>query len=104
MGTTEIAYAASALSYVPAAPAPEVHERAVTPGSVWGELCPLTGGRGFRAFTQHGSDLSAQYGPADRVSAQQTGITIRNRAEIGVMSNGLLGKPGDGYRVISGTG
>lgn len=107
MGTTESTYAASALSHVAAAAAPQVYERAVTPGSVRGEVCPQMGGRGFRAFTRHGSDLSAQYGSTDRVSSPQAGNTIRDRAEIGVfsvMSNGSLGKPGDGYRVISGAG
>ena len=101
MGNTVIAFAASALSRVAATPALEVHERAVTQGDPRGQVCPPSGGTGFRADTWHGSDLSTQ------ASSPRTGISTRYGAQIGafsVMNNVQVSKPRYGYSAMSGTG
>lgn len=101
MKNIESTYAAYALTQVAATPALEVRERAVTQGDTRGQVCPTPGSTGFRAFTQHGSGLSAQAG------SQWTGISARYGAETGVisgMNNVQLSKPRTGYCAMNGTG
>lgn len=127
----EVAYAASALARVALTPELEVYERAVTKADPRGQVCPSTGGTGFRAFTWLGSDLSAQGSPSVQIgtsaqigisaqpemSAQRhtsvqsrierSVITVRNSAVIGgfsVMNNVQPSKPRTGYCALSGTG
>jgi len=98
---TEMAFATSALSRVAAAPALEVHERAVTQGAIRGQVCPASGGTGFRAVTWHGSDLSAQ------PSSPRTGVSTSYGAPISafsLMSNVQVSKPRYGYSAMSGSG
>jgi len=105
MGTKQSAYAVSAAEFAltrpAAAPALEVHERAVTQAEIRGQVCPTPGGA---AFTLLGSDLFAQVGSQ---RSGISGISVRNSAVIGdfsVMSNARVSKPRFGYRATSGTG
>ena len=107
MGNTETAYTASALTRVAAASALEVRNRAVTQGDIRGQVCPAPGGTGFRAFTRHGSGLSALTGPAWAGISARYGAQISSVSQfaaIGVMNNVQLSKPRTGYCVTSGTG
>ena len=105
VGNTEIAYATSSLTGVAASSALEVRARAVTQGDTRGQVCPAPGGTGFRAFTRHGSGLSAL--TVQTGSQWITGSAARYGAEIGaisVMNNVQLSKPRTGFCAISGTG
>jgi hypothetical protein len=103
----EVAYAASAMARVAVTPELEVYERAVTLADPRGQVCPATGGKGFRAFTWHGSDLSAQYGPSVRRHIDRSDIAALTSAVTGassVMNNVQISKPRTGYCAMSGTG
>jgi hypothetical protein len=100
VGNTVIAFAASALSRVAATPALEVKERAVTRGDSRGQVCPSTGGTGFRAATWHGSDLSIQ-ASSPRTGGSTYGAPI---SAFSLMNNVQVSKPRYGYSAMSGTG
>jgi hypothetical protein len=110
MRNIDIAYAASVLTQVAAAPALEVRERAVTQGDIRGQVCPNPGSTDFRALTQRGSGLSARHSGglfAQSGSQQWTGISAAYGAEIVVisgMNNVQLSKPRTGYCAMSGAG
>lgn len=109
MGTTEITYAVSALTCVAATPDLEVYERAVTQADIRGQVCASTGGRGYRSFSWHGSDLSAQYGPRPSCigGRPRPGATARRSSTTGAssfMTNVQLSKPRNGYCAMSGAG
>lgn len=89
-----VAFATSARSRVLAAAELPVYERAVTPGSSWGEVCPITGDTGLLA----GIDQTAGHRSARFVTTDSAmGI-------VSAMGNDRLSKFRTGYHAISGTG
>ncbi|HST82310.1 MAG TPA: hypothetical protein VLL08_11290 [Kineosporiaceae bacterium] len=103
----DAAYAASRLTCVAVASDLEVYQRAVTLAGPRGQVCPSTGGAGFRAFTWHGSDLSAQHSSTVPNGSERPSIAARKSAVTGasrVMNSIQLSKPRTGYCAMSGTG
>jgi hypothetical protein len=89
--TVEVASAATVWSLA-ATTALEVRERAVTLRDARGEVCPASGGTGFRPQTSTGFPTAP------------SGIARFGIAGASVMENDQVSKPRTGYHAISGTG
>ena len=120
MGCTVSTYTAFAMSRPAAVSALEVRERAATRGDIRGQVCPVPGEGGFRAFTPEGSTLSALpalsgialpgfvlSGSAQSSTLRQSDIASRYGATTGVlrvMTNASISKPRTGYCATSSSG
>ena len=103
----DTAYAASRLTCVAVTSDLEVNQRAVTLAGPRGQVCPSTGGVGFRAFTWQGSDLPIHNSLSAPEGSERPSVTARISAVIGasrVMNSVQLSKPRTGYCAMIGTG